>query len=170
MNTKQHLRNPMVVEEATKKAEPQAKQLGLASIPDDMLEMICPNLTYARQFTPELYAKFQNVKRLLKELSEQSTPKHGHIVKFTTQYASYDESVLLLREGEIRGENLIACVGGKNLDDLDLRDYGTTGLRCTLAAAAHLSQSQVCKFGSCLSSTCLRRPTTSGVRHLAVTG
>jgi hypothetical protein len=47
MDMPQHLRNPMVVEEAMKKAEPLAKQMGLSSIPDDMLELICPNLTFA---------------------------------------------------------------------------------------------------------------------------
>ncbi|WP_154119438.1 hypothetical protein [Vibrio parahaemolyticus] len=124
MDMPQHLRNPMVVEEAMKKAEPLAKQMGLSSIPDDMLELICPNLTFAGQFTPGLYARFQSVKQLLKSLSEQHKPKHGHIVNLTTQYASYEEAVLLLREGEIRGENLIASVGGKNLDDFDMRDYG----------------------------------------------
>ena len=45
-------------------------------------------------------------------------------MKLTTQYEIYDDSALLLREGEIRRQNLIACVGGKNLDDLNLRDYG----------------------------------------------
>ncbi|WCM68678.1 hypothetical protein K0819_23750 (plasmid) [Vibrio parahaemolyticus] len=124
MDMPQHLRNPMVVEDAMKKAEPLAKQMGLSSIPDDMLELICPNLTFAGQFTPGLYARFQSVKQLLKSLSEQHKPKHGHIVNLTTQYASYEEAVLLLREGEIRGENLIASVGGKNLDDFDMRDYG----------------------------------------------
>jgi hypothetical protein len=63
---------------------------------------------------------------LLKELSEQTSPKHGHIVKFTYQYGSYDESALLFKEGDVRNENLIACVGGKtlNLGELELRDYG----------------------------------------------
>jgi len=124
MNTLKTLVNSMVLEEGLKKAKPLAEQMGLESVPDEMLEMICPNLNYSGQFTPTLYARFQNVKRLLKELAEQTTPKHGHIVKFTNQYGSYDESALLLREGEIRGQNLIACVGGKNLGDLELRDYG----------------------------------------------
>lgn len=74
MDMPQHLRNPMVVEDAMKKAEPLAKQMGLSSIPDDMLELICPNLTFAGQFTPGLYARFQSVKQLLKSLSEQHKP------------------------------------------------------------------------------------------------
>lgn len=100
--------------------------MGLESVPDEMLELISPNLNYSGQFTPALYARFQSVKLLLKELSEQTTPKHGRIVKFTNQYASYDESALLLREVEIRNQNLIACVGGKtlNLGELELREYG----------------------------------------------
>ena len=116
MNTLKTLVNSMVLEEGLKKAKPLAEQMGLESVPDEMLEMICPNLNYSGQFTPTLYARFQNVKRLLKELAEQTTPKHGHIVKFTNQYGSYDESALLLREGEIRGQNLIACVGGAMVD------------------------------------------------------
>ncbi|MFZ6741427.1 MULTISPECIES: hypothetical protein [Klebsiella pneumoniae complex] len=96
------------------------------TICNSALEMICPNLNYSGQFTPALYARFQSVKRLLKELSEQTSPKHGHIVKFTYQYGSYDESALLFKEGDVRNENLIACVGGKtlNLGELELRDYG----------------------------------------------
>lgn len=124
MNTLKNIFNSMVLEEGLKKAKPLAEQMGLESVPDEMLEMICPNLNYSGKFNPTLFARFQSVKRLLKQLSEQTTPKHGHIVKFTSQYGSYDESALLLREGEIRGQNLIACVGGKNLGDLDLRDYG----------------------------------------------
>ncbi|ONG03910.1 hypothetical protein BWQ95_20370 [Aeromonas hydrophila] len=84
-----------MLEEGLKKAKPLAAQMGLESVPDEMLEMICPNLNYSGQFTPALYARFQSVKRLLKELSEQTSPKHGHIVKFTNQYGSYDESALL---------------------------------------------------------------------------
>ncbi|WP_270819997.1 hypothetical protein [Aeromonas sp. Y311-2] len=124
MKTLQQFVNKMVLEEALKKAEPLAKQMGLGSVPEEMLELIYPNLNYAGQFNPALYARFQSVKRLLKELSEQITPKHGHIVKFTNQYGSYDESALLLREGEIRRQNLIACVGGKTLGDLELREFG----------------------------------------------
>ena len=81
-----NLHHPTVVEEATKKAMPLAKHLGMASIPEDMLEMICPNLTYSGQFTPELYTKFQKVKRLLKELSEQTIPK-------AWAYCEVDDSV-----------------------------------------------------------------------------
>lgn len=126
MNTLEQLVNQRVLEEGLKKAKPLAAQMGLESVPDEMLEMICPNLNYSGQFTPALYARFQSVKRLLKELSEQTSPKHGHIVKFTNQYGSYDESALLFKEGDVRNQNLVACVGGKtlNLGELELRDYG----------------------------------------------
>jgi hypothetical protein len=128
MSNLRQLVNQMVLEEAMKKAEPLAKLMGFDSVPDEMLELICPNLTYAGQFTPALYARFQSVKQLLKELSAQTTPKHGHIVKFTDRYGSYDEAALLLKEGECRGQNLIACVGGKTLSDttgdLALQRYG----------------------------------------------
>jgi hypothetical protein len=128
MSNLKQLVNQMVLENAMKKAEPLAKLMGLNSVSDEILELICPNLNYAGQFTPALFARFQKVKQLLKELAAQTTPKHGHIVKFTDRYESYDESALLLREGEVRGQNLIACVGGKTLGDaigdLELRDYG----------------------------------------------
>ncbi|EMQ3584154.1 hypothetical protein ACTJKU_19880, partial [Citrobacter freundii] len=116
MNTLEQLVNQRVLEEGLKKAKPLAAQMGLESVPDEMLEMICPNLNYSGQFTPALYARFQSVKRLLKELSEQTSPKHGHIVKFTNQYGSYDESALLFKEGDVRNQNLVACVGGKTIN------------------------------------------------------
>ncbi|WP_407212316.1 hypothetical protein [Enterobacter hormaechei] len=116
MNMLKQLVDQMVLEDGLKKAKPLAAQMGLESVPDEMLEMICPNLNYSGQFTPTLYARFQSVKRLLKQLSEQTLPKHGHIVKFTNQYGSYDESALLIKEGEVRNQNLIACVGGKTLN------------------------------------------------------
>lgn len=67
MNTLEQLVNQRVLEEGLKKAKPLAAQMGLESVPDEMLEMICPNLNYSGQFTPALYARFQSVKRLLKE-------------------------------------------------------------------------------------------------------
>lgn len=128
MSNLKQLVNQMVLEDAMKKAEPLAKLMGLNSVSDEMLELICPNLNYAGQFTPALFARFQRVKQLLKDLAAQTTPKHGHIVKFTNRYGSYDDSALLLREGEVRRQNLIACVGGKTLGDttgdLELRGYG----------------------------------------------
>lgn len=45
MNTLEQLVNQRVLEEGLKKAKPLAAQMGLESVPDEMLEMICPNLT-----------------------------------------------------------------------------------------------------------------------------
>lgn len=126
MNSLDQLVNSMVREETLKKALPLAKQLGLESVPEEMYELISLNLNYSGQFTPALYARFQGVKVLLENLSEQTMPKHGHIVKYSNQYALYEESALLLQEGDIRKQNMISCVGGKNINigELKLRDYG----------------------------------------------
>ncbi|EKL8669255.1 hypothetical protein PSQ61_004566, partial [Salmonella enterica subsp. enterica serovar Typhimurium] len=51
MNTLEQLVNQRVLEEGLKKAKPLAAQMGLESVPDEMLEMICPNLNYSGQFT-----------------------------------------------------------------------------------------------------------------------
>lgn len=47
MNTLEQLVNQRVLEEGLKKAKPLAAQMGLESVPDEMLEMICPNLNYS---------------------------------------------------------------------------------------------------------------------------
>ena len=60
-----------VLEEAMKKAEPLAKLMGMNAIPDEMLELICPNLNYSGQFTPGVYARYQKVKQLLAELLQR---------------------------------------------------------------------------------------------------
>lgn len=43
MNTLEQLVNQRVLEEGLKKAKPLAAQMGLESVPDEMLEMICVN-------------------------------------------------------------------------------------------------------------------------------
>lgn len=119
--------NPWALGEAYRKAEPLAKEMGLSEIPADLLELIYHNLNYAGTggFNPALYKRFQQVKCVLKELAEQTTPKHGHIVKLThSTWGSYDEAALLLNEADRRWGHRIACHYGKVIAELELQDYG----------------------------------------------
>lgn len=120
--------SPWALGESARKAEILAKDMGLDYVPVDMLELIYHNLNYAGNggFNPALYKRFQQVKRVLKELAEQAIPKHGHLVKLMhSTWGSYDEAALLLSEADRRwGGHRVACHYGKVIAELELQDYG----------------------------------------------
>jgi len=118
--------NKSIPHHVLKVAEPLAEKMGLDHIPNDLLQLIEPNMDFSGGFSPELYERFKQVKLLLKDLANQKMPKHGHIVRFATPYGSYEDSALLLAEGDIRKQNMVVCVAGKtlNLGELKLQPYG----------------------------------------------